>query len=60
MELKPGVREDKTTPMENEKWIGNGWKAGEVDRRTPPKLGEGPTSAEVVTAVLICKSSFRS
>ena len=49
MELEPGVMEDETKPMENEKWIGDGLKVGDVDRRTPPEQGEGPTSAEVVT-----------
>ena len=35
--------------MENEKWIGDGKKAGDITRRTPPEQGEGPTLAEVVT-----------
>jgi hypothetical protein len=34
MGLKPGVLEDKTKPMENEKWINDGQKDGDVDRRT--------------------------
>jgi hypothetical protein len=38
--------------MENEKWIGDGSKAGDVDCRTPPEQGEGPTSAEGVTWVI--------
>ena len=42
--------EDKTKPMENEKWISDGQKVGDVDRQTPPEQGEGTTSAEVVTA----------
>jgi hypothetical protein len=41
--------------MENEKWIGGGWKAGDVDHRMPPEKGEGPTSAEVVTAYMQMK-----
>ena len=49
MELKPGVWEDKTKQMENERWIGDGKKTGDVDRRTPPEQGGRPTSAEVVT-----------
>ena len=40
--------------MENEKWIGDGWKAGDVDHRTLSEQGEGPTSAEVVTRCFIC------
>ena len=42
--------EDKTKPMENEKWISDGQKVGDVDRRTPPEQGEGTTPVEVVTA----------
>ena len=38
--------------MENEKWIDDGQKDGDVDHRTPPENGEGPTSAEVVTTNL--------
>ena len=34
MGLEPGVMEDKTKPMENEKWINDGQEAGDVDRRT--------------------------
>ena len=52
MELEPGVMEDKTKPMENEKWISDGLKVGDFERRTPPEQGEGPTSAEVVTCML--------
>ena len=52
MEFEPGVWEDETKQMENERWICDGKKAGDVDRRTPPEQGEGPTSAEVVT---VCK-----
>jgi hypothetical protein len=33
--------------MENEKWISDGWKTGDVDRRTPPEQGDEPTLAEV-------------
>ena len=40
MGLKTGVWEDKTKPMENEKWIDDGQKTGEVDRRAPPEQGE--------------------
>ena len=32
-----------------EKWSGDGQKAGDVDRRTPPEQGEEPTLEEVVT-----------
>ena len=49
MGLKTGVWEDKTKPLENEKWINDGQKAGDVDRRAPPEQGEATTSAEVVT-----------
>ena len=35
----------KTKQMENEKWI------GDVDRRMPPKQGEGPSSVEVMTVI---------
>jgi hypothetical protein len=49
MELKPGVWEDKTKQMENEKWINDGSKTGDADLRMPPEQGEEPTSAEVVT-----------
>ena len=35
--------------MENEKWISEGQKVSDVDRRTPPEQGEGPNLAEVVT-----------
>ena len=49
MGLEPGVKEDETKPMENEKWISDGSKVGDVDRRTPPEQGEGPTTVEVVT-----------
>ena len=52
MGLKTGVWEDKTKPMENEKWINDGQKAGDVDRRAPPEQGEATTSAEVVTLVV--------
>jgi hypothetical protein len=41
---KPGVLENKTKQMENEMEM-----AGDVDRRTPPEQGEGPTSVGVVT-----------
>jgi hypothetical protein len=41
----------KTKPNENETWIGSDKKAGDVDRRTPPEQGEGPTSEEVVTII---------
>jgi hypothetical protein len=41
------VKQDKTNG--NERWIGDGWKTGDVDRRTQPEQGEEPTSAEVVT-----------
>jgi hypothetical protein len=27
-------------------------KAGDIDRRTPPEQGEGPTSLEVVTIII--------
>ena len=50
MVLKTGVWEDKTKQMENEKWIDDGWKTGDADRRTSPEQGEEPTSAEVVTS----------
>ena len=52
MRLEPGVKEDKTKPTENEKWISDCLKAGDVDRQTPPEQGDGPTSptsAEIVT-----------
>ena len=41
--------ENKTKPIENEKWIGDSQKVDDFDRQTPPEQGEGPTSAEVVT-----------
>ena len=40
------TRQDKWT---YEKWSGDGEKAGDVDRRTPPEHGEEPNSVEVVT-----------
>ena len=49
MEFKPGVWEDKTKQMENEKWINDGKKTGDADRRTSPEQGEEPTSGEVMT-----------
>ena len=58
MGLKTGVWEDKTKPMENEKWINDGQKTGDVERRAPPEQGEATTSAEVVTILLhwtLCK-----
>ena len=48
-ECKPGVWENKTKQMKDERWIGDGLKTGDVDRRTPPEKGEEPTLAEVVT-----------
>ena len=48
-ELKPGVQKTKTKQMENEKWIGDGQKADDIDRQTPLEQGERPTPAEVVT-----------
>jgi hypothetical protein len=50
MGLKPGVYENKTKPMENEKWINDGKKTSDVDRLAPPEQGEASTSAEVVTS----------
>ena len=44
-------------PMENEKWINDGEKTGDVDRRAPPEQGEATTSAEVVTIVPIRTSN---
>jgi hypothetical protein len=38
--------------MENEKWIGDGKKTGDVNCQMAPEQGEGRTSAEVVTVVL--------
>jgi hypothetical protein len=52
MGLKTGVWEDETKPMENEKWINDGWKTGDVERRAPPEQGEATTSVEVVTHCL--------
>ena len=49
MGLKTGVWEDKKKTMENEKWINDGQKTGDVERRAPPEQGEATTSAEVVT-----------
>ena len=49
MGLEPGVQEDKTKPMENEKWINDGQKTGDFDLRAPPEQGEALTSVEVVT-----------
>ena len=37
--------------MENEKWIGDGSKTGDVDRRAPPEQGEASALAEVVTVI---------
>ena len=32
-----------------EKWIDDGQKTGDAERRTPPEQGEEPTSVEVMT-----------
>ena len=53
MEWKPGVYNEDKTKNETETWIGGDQKAGDVDRRTPPEQGEGPTSAAVVTPIFI-------
>jgi hypothetical protein len=53
MELESGVMEDKTKPMENEKWISDGWKVGDVDRRMSPEQGEGPTISDQCDVILM-------
>jgi hypothetical protein len=50
MGLKQGVYEDENKT--NEKWINDGEKTSDVDRRAPPEQGEASTSVEVVTEAL--------
>ena len=39
--------------MENETWINDGSKTGDVDRRAPPEQGEASASVEVMKIIQV-------